>query len=120
MLELNYRDSRPIYVQIREGIRKLILSGVLQEGERLPSVRELSLELAINPNTVARAYRELEAAGCVYTVAAKGVFVAPAQPVREEQLTLLRGKLRELVEELLAFGLTPEEIEKETEACFHA
>ena len=120
MIELNYRDGRPIYVQIREGIRRLILTGALREGDRLPSVRELSQQLAINPNTVARAYRELETEGCVNTVAAKGVFVAAPQPAREIRLAELRANLRAAVTELLTLGLTAEEIQKETEACLYA
>ena len=55
MIELNYRDSRPIYEQVKDGFRRLILSGVLREGDRLPSVRELSTQLAVNPNTIQRA-----------------------------------------------------------------
>lgn len=77
MVELDYRDYRPIYSQIVDGFRQQILAGVLQEGEKLPSVRELAAELSINPNTIQRAYRELEAAGWVATVQGKGCFVCP-------------------------------------------
>jgi len=75
LVELDYRDYRPIYSQIVDGFREQILAGVLQEGERLPSVRELAAELSINPNTIQRAYRELENGGWVATVQGKGCFV---------------------------------------------
>ena len=72
MIRINYRDSRPIYEQIKDGFRKLILQGVMSADEKLPSVRELAASLAINPNTIQRANRELEADGYEYTVAGRG------------------------------------------------
>ena len=60
MIQLNYRDPRPIYEQVKDGIRKLAYSGVLGPDDKLPSVRELAMKLAINPNTISRAYKELE------------------------------------------------------------
>ena len=76
MISINYRDPRPIYEQVKDGFRQLILSGVLKPDEKLPSVRELAGELAINPNTIQRAYRELEQEGCVCSVPGKGSFVS--------------------------------------------
>ena len=61
MVHLDYRDSRPIYAQIVDGFREQITGGVLRPGEKLPSVRDLAAQLAINPNTIQRAYRRLEA-----------------------------------------------------------
>ena len=75
MIHLDYRDARPIYTQIVEDLRSQIRSGILQEGDRLPSVRELAAELTINPNTIQRAYRELETKGWIATVPGKGCFV---------------------------------------------
>lgn len=75
MVHLDYRDARPIYSQIVDGFREQIRSGVLQSGERLPSVRELAAQLTINPNTIQRAYRELEAGGWVESQAGRGCFV---------------------------------------------
>ena len=86
MLHLNYRDARPIYVQIADGCRKKITGGVLAAGEKLPSVRELASQLAINPNTIARAYRELEAGGWIASVAGKGSFVCGVPGSDETQL----------------------------------
>ena len=68
MLHLDYRDSRPIYEQVQDGLRKLMVAGVLQEGEKLPSVRALAGQLAINPNTIQRAYEALEREGYVYSI----------------------------------------------------
>ena len=76
MIQLNYRDSKPIYEQIREGLRRLVITGAIAKDEKLPSVRELASELAINPNTIQRAYRELETEGYIYTVSGKGSFAA--------------------------------------------
>ena len=75
MVHLDYRDSRPIYQQIADALRRQIDAGILQPGEKLPSVRELSGQLTINPNTIQRAYRELEADGRIESFAGKGSFV---------------------------------------------
>lgn len=77
MLTINYRDPRPIYEQVRDSLRNLILTGAIAPDEKLPSVRELAASLAINPNTIQRAYRELEAGDLIYTVPGKGAFAAP-------------------------------------------
>ncbi len=89
MLELNYRDAKPIYEQIKDGLRRLVLSNVIRQDEKLPSVRELAGQLAINPNTIQKAYRELEQEGYIYMVPGRGSFAAPlsdVQPGRQEAL----------------------------------
>ena len=90
MVHLDYRDARPIYSQIVEGFAQQIRCGILPPGEKLPSVRELAAELTINPNTIQRAYRELEAMGLIATVPGKGCFVCaqadPSHPGRQELL----------------------------------
>ena len=100
MLSINYKDPRPIYEQVRDALRQHILSGAIAPEEKLPSVRELAAQLAINPNTIQRAYRELEAGGLIYTVAGKGAFAASdgsaAAKRREELLSSLRQEVREL------------------------
>ena len=68
MITLNYRDARPIYEQVRDGLRRLIVSGAIADGEKLPSVRALASQLAINPNTIQRAYSELESEGYAVSV----------------------------------------------------
>ena len=75
MVNLDYRDARPIYIQVIDACRSQITAGVLQNGDKLPSVRELAAQLAINPNTIQRAYRELEMQGYIASVPGKGSFV---------------------------------------------
>lgn len=76
MISLNYRDARPIYEQIKNGLKRLIVTGALKEGDKLPSVRSLATELAINPNTIQKAYNELENEGYIYSVPGKGSFAS--------------------------------------------
>ena len=91
MVHLNYRDGRPIYVQILDSIRNQIQTGILQNGDQLPSVRELAAQLAINPNTIQRAYRELEMNGWIASVPGKGCFVCGiCAEVNAEQSRLLQ------------------------------
>ena len=77
MVQLDYRDARPIYTQIVDNFKSQIAAGILQNGEKLPSVRELAGSLAINPNTIQRAYRELEMTGWIATVA--GIRIRPLE-----------------------------------------
>ena len=77
MIILDYQDRRPIYEQIVEKFQALILSGALPPDSQLPSVRRLAMELSINPNTIQRAYAQLEKEGFVYPVKGRGNFVSP-------------------------------------------
>ena len=106
MLNLDYRDARPIYEQVRDGLRRLMVSGVIQEGEQLPSVRAMATSLAINPNTIQRAYESLEAEGYVYSIPGKGSFAAPRTGVDEERRDRLLGQFDSLTAELLYLGVT--------------
>ena len=81
MLNIDYKDPRSIYEQIVAGIKEYIVKGVYGEDEQLPSVREMSVSLTVNPNTVQKAYRELEREGYIYTVKGRGCFVASASEV---------------------------------------
>lgn len=101
MIQLNYRDAKPIYEQIKDGLRKLVITNSLIANEKLPSVREMASKLAINPNTIQKAYRELEAEGCVYTVAGKGTFVAERKEVLGVRNEELMKEFDEVVTELL-------------------
>ena len=118
MISLNYRDSRPIYEQIRDGLRKLIVTGALSADEKLPSVRALAAQLAINPNTIQRAYNELEGEGYIYSVPGKGSFAAanaaadpppPAPPDSARRAELLT-QVRELLSELRYLGVSQQEL----------
>lgn len=110
MITINTRDPRPIYVQIKEGLCRLILSGALQTGERLPSVRELAGQLAINPNTIQRAYREMEHEGFIYSMTGKGSFVSPIQEVDSGRKAARADQFREVALELLRLGVSREEL----------
>ena len=101
MIQLNYRDSKPIYEQIKEGLRRLVIAGAIAKDEKLPSVRELASELAINPNTIQRAYRELETEGYIYTVSGKGSFAAEQSDVNGRRNEALLKEFDEIVRELL-------------------
>ena len=97
MISLNYRDSRPIYEQIKDGLKKLIVTGGLTADERLPSVRALATQLSINPNTIQRAYNELEGEGYIYSVPGKGSFAAANAGADENRRRELMEKVRELL-----------------------
>ena len=106
MISLNYRDQRPIYEQVKDGLRHLVVTGALQAGDKLPSVRALASSLAINPNTIQRAYESLEAEGYVYSIPGKGSFAAPRTGVDEERRDRLLGQFDSLTAELLYLGVT--------------
>ena len=108
MLTLNYRDSKPISEQVKDGFRKLILSGTLSTGEQLPSVRELAAQLSINPNTIQRAYRELEADGFIYSIPGKGSFAAALSDVSDRRKSELFQSFDETAAELLRLGISQE------------
>ena len=110
MVHLDYRDSRPIYSQIIAQLRTQIVSGVLQPDEKLPSVRELAGMLAINPNTIQRAYRFLEAEGWIVTVPGKGCFVCQAPETYRREMERLLKLLDETCEALENLGVTREQI----------
>ena len=105
MVTINYRDGRPIYEQVKDDLRRLVVTGAMQPGEKLPSVRELAVSLAINPNTIQRAYHELERDGYIVSVPGKGSFCAQfspqSDPRREELLARLEETVRRAVREEL-------------------
>ena len=110
MIHLDYRDARPIYAQVIDGFREQIITGVLRPGDKLPSVRELAAQLTINPNTIQRSYRQLEAEGWVATVPGKGCFVCQDAGAQIREKEKLLGELRELAAALTALGMTREEL----------
>lgn len=89
MLHLDYRDARPIYEQVKDGLKRLVVTGAIKEGERLPSVRTLASGLAINPNTIQKAYEALEHEGYVYSVPGKGSYAAPPSGIDDGRKTTL-------------------------------
>ena len=110
MVHLDYRDVRPIYTQIIDSIKEQITAGIFRSGDRLPSVRELASELAINPNTIQRSYRALEAEGWIVTVPGKGCFVSANGNCQEQERRRLLKAYDEAWTALLSLGMTPEEL----------
>ena len=110
MISVNIRDPRPIYEQVRDGFRQLIFSGVLPTDEKLPSVRELAGELAINPNTIQRAYRELETEGLIRTAPGRGSFVCATEAALSARREALLGQWDAIGRELKLLGLGEEEL----------
>lgn len=111
MLQLNFRSRGPIYEQLVDKIKELIVHKVLKDDEQLPSVRELAQELTVNPNTIQKAYRELERLGYIYSVQGKGSFVMPSVKMENSrQKEELLGQLKKVMAELLYLGATIEDI----------
>ena len=108
MVNLDYRDVRPIYAQIIDSFKEQITAGILRTGDRLPSVRELAADLAINPNTIQRSYRTLEAEGWIVTVPGKGCFVSANASCQEQERQRLLAAFDEVCGALLAMGMTRE------------
>ena len=94
MINLDYKDKRPLHQQIEDGIKGLIINGIMLPDEQLPSVRELSVSLTVNPNTVQKAYKQLESDGFIYSVPGKGSYISPISTVKDDK------KIDELYEEL--------------------
>ena len=113
MVSLDYKNGRSLHEQISDGIKELIITKVMSEHEQLPSVRELSISLTVNPNTVQKAYKELEAEGFIYSIKGRGNFVAPMQDAKnEKRLGELYDSLEYTVKELLYLGESKDKIEK--------
>lgn len=110
MFALDYRDSKPIYLQVKDSLYQLMLSGALVQGEQLPTVRNLASSLAINPNTISRAYELLEKENLIYTVQGKGCFVAPLGQLTDRRKVELFGDLDKLMESFRGIGVEKEEV----------
>ena len=117
MIQLNYRDARPIYEQIKDGLRHLMVTGAVQAGEQLPSVRALAASLAINPNTIQRAYESLEAEGYLTSQPGKGSFAAPGKDVNTRRREELLRQFDRSAAELLFLGLSPDELARRVMAA---
>jgi len=112
---IDYQDSRPIYEQIAAYYRRMILMGVMETDEQMPSVRSLAIELSTNPNTVQKAYTALERDGYIYTVKGRGNFVKGRDElvnVKEEELV---EKVSRLFQEANEMGLSYEDIVRKAE-----
>ncbi|MCI8893426.1 MAG: GntR family transcriptional regulator [Lachnospiraceae bacterium] len=109
MIQLDYRDAKPIYQQIKHGLRHLVMTHAIEPDEKLPSVRELAALLAINPNTIQRAYRELEDEGYLYTCQGKGTFAAHTPVAGKRQQELMR-QFDDVVAELLFLSVSSQDL----------
>ncbi|KOO42802.1 GntR family transcriptional regulator [Priestia koreensis] len=111
MFELDLRSRKPIYEQLVEKLKELIIHEVFKADAQLPSVRLLAKELTINPNTIQKAYRELEHQGYIYSVPGKGSFVAPqAITTNNEKVKKMKNDLIKLISEALYLGMNREDI----------
>ena len=110
MITIDYKDRRPIYEQIVSSIEDLAVRGVLEPDSQLPSVRQLAVELSINPNTIQRAYSQLEKTGVIYSVKGKGNFVADTQKIQEKSKENFRQEFLELVRKGNHTGFEAEEL----------
>ncbi len=111
MFELDLRSRLPIYEQLVERFKELIISEVLKVDEKLPSVRTLSKQLTINPNTIQKAYRELERQGYIYSIKGKGSFVmSSSQITNSEKLTTIKKELAKNLSEAIYLGMDKGEI----------
>lgn len=105
MIQVNLRDPRPIYEQIKDSFVRVILCGGLKPDDKMPSIRSLAMDLSINPNTIQKAYNDLENEGYIYSVAGKGSFVNKLDDKKEKHIENLINKLTELVFELKGLGV---------------
>ncbi len=110
MIQIDYRDKRPIYEQITEKIQALILQGVLQPDMKLPSVRKLAVDLSINPNTIQKSYNQLENLGLVYSVKGRGSYISPNLDILELQTKQYYRELEEVVRRGMEKGIKEEEM----------
>lgn len=111
---INYQDSRPIYEQITERYKVLILKGVLGPDEQMPSVRKLAMELSTNPNTVQRAYAELERQGFLYSVRGRGSFVRGGTDIHAQKRSELAKRLVQVLKEARELGIDPSQLLQES------
>ena len=120
MIILDYKDRRPIYEQIIDKMEELMHLGVLCENEPLPSVRNLAMELSINPNTIQRAYAELERRGYIYTIKGRGSFVSENSTMKENKKKELLVRVSEMIDEAISLGIPDEEIKRMVEIQYQA
>ena len=110
MIVLDYRDSRPLYQQVKDSLRRMMLTGLLEPDEKVLSGRSLATQLTSNPNTIRRAYAELEAEGYIVSGAGRGSVVAAGDGEQLRRIAELTGRLVPLLEELKSLGYTREQL----------
>lgn len=110
MIKLDLQSRVPLYEQLQEQIIRLSLMGVLEANEQLPSVRSLAREVGVNPNTVAKAYQELERQGIIYTISGRGSFVSPNVLSLQSPRQAALDEVFETLDKALSRGIAPEEV----------
>ena len=110
MIKLDLQSRVPLYEQLQEQIIRLSLMGVLEANEQLPSVRSLAREVGVNPNTVAKAYQELERQGIIYTILGRGSFVSPNVLSLQSPRQAALDEVFEALDKALSRGIAPEEV----------
>lgn len=118
MILLDYRDKRPIYEQVVEKLEQLIVGSALEPDSKMPSVRSLGVDLGVNPNTIQRAYNQLEQEGYIYTVSGRGSFVAPESEWRDDKKRKVLSEWQELTKRTRLAGLSKEELIRELERIY--
>ncbi|MBE5883447.1 MAG: GntR family transcriptional regulator [Lachnospiraceae bacterium] len=110
MILIDYKDRRPIYEQVVERFQQMILCGALQPGDAMPSVRSLAMELSLNPNTIQRAYQELERSGYIYSMQGKGSFVSDTQDAVASRRKEIMEEFSACAKRALEAGLSGQEL----------
>lgn len=118
MILLDYKDSRPIYEHVMEKLLELMILGILEEDSQMPSVRSLATDLSINPNTIQRAYGELERKGFIYSVKGRGSFVGSISKLRAARKEELAKKMSSLAQEGKTLGMSREEFVSSAEQAY--
>ena len=110
MFQIDLKNRKPIYEQVVDNFKGLIISGELKESAKVPSVRDMAKHLGVNPNTVQKAYRELESQGYFYTVLGQGNFIAAPPDAAQQEVAALYAEISAKVRELIFLGETVEKI----------
>jgi GntR family transcriptional regulator len=111
MFQLDFKDRRPLYEQIKEKMKLLIINGVLKANEKIPSVRELAQTLTINPNTIQKSYKDLEAEGFIYSIRGKGNFVTPLDTtINQSRCNELMVEFEKITAELMYLNVQKEQL----------
>lgn len=118
MITIDYKDKRPIYEQVIEKLENLIVRGALESGSKLPSVRTMAIELSLNPNTVQKAYMELERAGYIYSIKGKGNYVAGSEDITKRKKEMMKEESKKLVLLAKSLGVTKEEFMENIKLVF--
>lgn len=118
MIQLDYKDRRPLYEQVTERFQELILNGVLQPDEKIPSVRSMAMELSVTPNTIQRAYSELEKAGYIYTVTGRGNFVSSGTTLHKLHRENILSTLKTAIIKAKASGILREDVLETVELIY--